>query len=215
MRSCNCPVGTYLTPPGTQTCPESIGQLQKLIFQRQSSTVGYGTGTTILSEATWTAAKGLTETTPNDKIIISPFISGFTPELGKAKEYGSGNEVRDGIPIIFGTEPTKVTLKLFEPTDSVIRNLKTLACESISIGFVNEKGQIVCYPTVAASGLPDAGPGATTVYFGWPVNAFHVSDRFLGGLDGPDYVEISFSLKPGWSDYLDIITPTDFSGLDL
>ena len=66
MRSCTCPVGTYLTPPGTQTCPENVGQIQKLAFHRYSSTTGFGTGTTILLEATWTAAMALTETTPNN-----------------------------------------------------------------------------------------------------------------------------------------------------
>jgi hypothetical protein len=47
------------------------------------------------------------------------------------------------------------------------------------------------------------------------MQAFHISDRMLGGFDGPDYFGITFQLKPGWSDYLDIITPSDFSGLDL
>lgn len=216
MRSCTCPVGTYLTPPGTQTCPENVGQIQKLAFHRYSSTTGFGTGTTILQEATWTAAMALTETTPNNKVIVSPFVDAPTVEVGKAKEFGSGNEVRNGIARIFGTDPTKFSFKIYEATDSVIRNLKKMQCEkSVCVGFINELGQIIAKPTVAATGLPDSAPGATTLYVGWQMESLHISDRMLGGFDGPDYFEITFQLKPGWSDYLRVVTPTDFSGLDL
>ena len=105
MRSCTCPVGTYLTPPGKQTCPENVGQIQKLAFHRYSSTTGFGTGTTILLEATWTAAMALTETTPNNKVIVSPFVDAPTVEVGKAREFGSGNEVRNGINLVCTIKP--------------------------------------------------------------------------------------------------------------
>lgn len=211
MRSCTCPVGTYLTTPGTITCPESIGQIQKLAFVRSASTAGFGTGTTIINESTWTTAMALTT---GGKVIVTPFVSEPTVEIGKAKEFGSGNQVRDGIPVVFGTDPTKFSFKLYEYNDTIIRNLKTLACESISVAFINELGQIIARP-VDTNGLPESSPGAATVYFGWEVQAFHISDRMLGGFDAPDHFELTFQLKPGWSDYLEIVTPTDFSGLDL
>jgi hypothetical protein len=149
------------------------------------------------------------------KVIVTPFIDAPTPETGKVKEYGSGNEIRNGIPIPFGKDPTKFTCKLLSVSDSIIRNIKTLESETISVAFVNEKGQIVAKPTVAATGLPSSSPSGTDIYVGFPAYSFHVSDLNLGGLEAPDYHEITFQLKPDWSDYRKIITPTDFSALDL
>ena len=198
MRTCTCPVGTYLTTIGTNTCPTSFGQVQKLIFQRSGQAAGLGSTTTIKLLATWTA---LLASTSSTKVVVTPFIAGFTPDPGKVREFGSGNEVRDGIPINFGTGPTKYTLKLYEPATSIVTNLKALECESLEVTLVNELGYY--------------GHGGTAgVVKGFTVQQFHVSDRVLGGFDGPDYVEISFSMPPNWSSAFTITAPTDHSGLD-
>ena len=201
MRTCTCPVGTYLTSIGTLTCPESFGQTQKLIFQRKAaSATGYGSVSTVIVLATWTTLKAATDDT---KAIITPFVSGVTSEVGKAKEFGSGNEVRNGIPIIFGCDPTKVTVKLYEYPESLIRNMKLLACEALEVGFINENGHF---------GLNVSG----AVYHGFPIQSLFISDRKLGGFDEPDYHEMTFSLAANWSDYFTIVNPTaNFSALDL
>jgi hypothetical protein len=204
MRTCTCPVGTYLTNLGTITCPESFGQTQKLVIQRAAAagTGGYGIVSTVILAATWTALKAAVDST---KAIITPFLSGLTTEIGKAKEFGSGNEVRNGIPIIFGTDPTKVTVKLYEYPASVIRNLKLLACEAnLEIGLINELGFLGC----RVDG---------TIYKGFPIQSLFVSDKMLGGFDGPDYYELTFQMKPNWSDYFTIVDPSaqSWSFLDL
>lgn len=198
MRNCTCPVGTYMTSIGTLTCPTSFGQIQKLIFQRANQTAGLGSTTTIKSLATWTTLLAAVDST---KVVVTPYVSNFTMELGTAREFGSGNEVRNGVPIIFGTNPTKVTLRLYEPSTSIVTNLKALECETLEVTFVNELGYY--------------GHGGTvSVVTGFDVQSFHVSDRMLGGFDSPDYVEIAFSLPANWSSTFTITAPTDHSGLD-
>lgn len=203
MRTCTCPVGTYLTNLGTLNCPESFGQTQKLIFQRAGASLagGYGSISTIILLATWTASKAAVDST---KTIITPFLSGFKPEPGKAKEFGSGNEVRDGIAIMFGKDPTKVTVNLYEYPESIIRNLELLACESnLEVGLINEQGFFGCRLDGA-------------VYKGFPIQGFFIQDRTLGGFDAPDNHILEFSFKANWSKYFTIIDPTaNFSALDL
>ena len=198
MRNCTCPVGTYLTTIGTLTCPTSFGQVQKLIFQRANQAAGLGTTTTIKTLSTWTTLLAATDST---KVVVTPYIAAFTAEPGTPREFGSGNEVRDGIPIIFGTNPTKIKCRLYEPSTSILTNLRLLECENLEVTLVNELGYY--------------GHGGTvSVVTGFPVQSMHVSDLILGGFDGPDYVEISFSMASGWSDAFTITAPTDHSGLD-
>jgi hypothetical protein len=211
MRNCICPVGTYMTNIGTNTCPTSFGQIQKLLFQRAAQAAGFGTITTTASLATWTT---LLTAVDGTKVVVTPFIAGFTPETGKPREFGSGNEVRDGIPIIFGSNPTKVVCKLYEPSSAVAANLKALECESIVVGFVNELGYYGCEAQTVATGVPSTSPVAADELHGFTVQSFHVSDRVLGGFDSPDYIEISFSMPSNWSKGFYIQKPTDHSGLD-
>ena len=202
MRTCTCPVGTYMTSIGTQSCPSSFGQIQKVIFQRSGglSSAGLGSSTTVLTYATWTALAAATDAS---KIVVTPTVSGFTTELGAAREFGTGNEVPNGVPIIFGTGPTKVTFKLYEPLSSLVRNLKALECETLQASFVNELGQVAADETSSA---------AVT---GFDIQSFHVSDRMLGGFDSPDYVEVSFSMPANWSKYFTIYTLSSGSMLDI
>lgn len=213
MRACVCPVSTLgMTAIGTLTCPTSFGQVQKLLFQRQAQVAGFGTLTTVKSLATWTALIAATDAT---KVVVTPFVAGFTPETGTAREFGSGNEVRDGIPILFGTNPTKVKLKIYEPSTAIVANLKALMCESICVGLVNELGYYGFEAQTVATGLPTTAPVSADEMHGFPIQSFYVSNRILGGFDGPDYVEISFAMKSNWDAGFAIVAPTDHSGLDL
>lgn len=201
MRTCTCPVGTYLTTIASFTCPESFGQIQKLIFQRASATAGYGSNTTTILRATWTTTMTAVDGT---KTVVTPYVSGVTMEVGAPREFGSGNEVRNGVPIIFGTAPTKVTVKLYEYPESIIRTIKELECETLTVGFINELGYF---------GLDGQ---STAAYCGFPVQSLHISDRMLGGFESPDYHELTFSMPSNWSEYFTIVDPTaNFSALDL
>jgi hypothetical protein len=204
MRTCVCPVGSFLTTIGTLTCPTSFGQVQKLIFQRAGglSSAGLGTTTTGSTDtySTWTT---LAAATTNAKIVVTPFVAGFTPEPGGPREFGSGNEVRDGIPIIYGTNPTKVKVKVYEASKTIAANLKALECETIQVALVNENGQVAFDAT------------NTGAVVGFDVQSYHVSDRILGGFDGPDYYEISFSMPGNWSSGWYVQTLLSGSMLDL
>lgn len=205
MRVCQCPVSTLgMTAIGILTCPTSFGQVQKLVFQRAGGLAGAGLGTTTTGStdtySTWT---GLAAASGDSKIVVTPFVSGFTPELGTPREFGSGNEVRNGIPIIFGTNPTKIKVKAYELTSAMAANIKALECETLQVALINENGQVAF----------DATNTAKVV--GFDVQSFHVSDRILGGYDGPDYHEISFSFPANWSAKWYVQTLLSGSMLDL
>lgn len=200
MRICDCPVPSYigsiittLTP-----CPETFGQTQKFIFWRSGNSIA--SVATMIIQATWTTLLAATGST---KAVVSPFIHNPVTEVGVVKEFGSGNEVRDGIPIMIGREMTKFTCRIYDHAESYIRALKELECENLEVILVNGEGEF---------GHRLDG----TVVKGFPIRSFFVSDRKLGGFDEPDVHEIQFSFKPNWSDYFTITDPTaNFNALDL
>jgi len=174
----------------------------KLAFRRKSTTAMFATIADMQDEDEWDTLKAATDAT---KVIVTPIIAGFKPEPGKAKEVGSGNEVPFAIPIQFGTDPTKVTLRIWEASAETIRALKALQCESLEVVLINELGFF--------GHSVDAATKATV--FGFPVYSFHVQDKNMGGAESADYHEISFSLPANWSDYFTITEPDGFNGLDL
>jgi hypothetical protein len=197
------------------TCEENIGQVQKLIFQRTyngTAVNSLGTTSTVITLQTWTTLLAAADDT---KVEVTPYIAAHTTEPGKAKEFGSGNEVRNGIPIVFGTDPTKVSCRIYGPTSKLIRELKAMECEVLSVAMINELGWLAGKYLTSTGGLPSDAPGASDLFMGFPMQQFHVSDLILGGLDGPDYIEMSWSFAAGWSDYKCIVKPTAFNGLDI
>lgn len=198
MRIQTCPIPAHLTTIPALSCAQSFGQTQKMAFWRAGNSIA----TVILAQTllTWTTLKAAVD---NTKVVITPFLSGVDTEPGKAKEYGSGNEVRNGVPIVLRNEPTKVTAKLFEYTSDIIVALKSLIGENLEVMLFNEAGWIGC-----------GKKGLTVV--GIPIQSFNISDLKLGGFDAPDYYEMSFSFPENWSDNFTIIDPTaNFNALDL
>lgn len=201
MRRNTCPVPTCLGSITAITCPEDFGQIQKLIFWRSGNSIA--TDVLVKTQSTWTTLKAAADST---KAVVTPFLSGLTTEIGKAKEFGSGNDVRNGIPIVVGSDPTKVTVKLYEYPQQTIRDLKALMSESLlEVILVNENGWFGMRKTAAG-----------VINYGFPIQSFFVSDKNLGGFDQPDHNELSFQLPANWSDYFTVIDPTaNFSALDL
>lgn len=200
--NCGCPAGAHLADLNIPDCKESMGQVQKVIFQRLYA--ANGTKNTITDpkvKASWTALLSAADDT---KCIVSPYIQGPTTEPGAARTWGGGNDSLGGISVIIGSEPTTFSGNIYQESQSVIKVLKSYMCETIGVYLIDENGRIGC--------IAD-DPAKPTAYSPIPIHSFFVGDKNLGGYDAPDGNAISWSFLPNWSDNFVIVTPTDFNPL--
>lgn len=204
-----CPQGASLADI-TERCAESVGQVQKAIFQRLVSTGTTKNEFDVANAnpnllASWTP---LLTASDGTKAVATPYISAPTVEPGAAREYGGGNETLGGIPVIIGREPTSFSGNVLFTSQATIAELKKYQGEALNGGLgvylIDENGNIV--------GLADDVDTPTKIR-PIPLNGLFVGDKALGGLEGADMNAISWKFLPNWSDKLVIVTPTDFNAL--
>lgn len=200
--NCGCPAGAHLADLSIPDCKESLGQVQKVIFQRLY-TAG-GAKNTITDPGTKTSWTALMTASDSTKCVISPYIQGPTTEPGAARTWGGGNDSLGGIAIVIGAEPTSFTGNIYQESQSVIKTLKTYMCETIGVYLIDDNGRIGC--------IAD-NPAKPTKYSPIPIHSFFVGDKNLGGYEAPDGNAISWSFFPNWSDDLVIVAPKDFNPL--
>lgn len=200
--NCGCPAGAHLTDLSIPDCKESMGQVQKVIFQRIYSAAG--TKNTIADPKLKTSWTALMSAANGTKCIVSPYIQGPTTEPGAARTWGGGNDSLGGMTIVIGAEPTTFSGNIYQESQSVIKVLKSYMCENIGVYLIDENGRIGC--------IAD-DPASPTAYSPIPINSFFVGDKNLGGFDAPDGNAISWSFPPNWSDNFVMVTPTDFNPL--
>lgn len=204
--NCGCPRGASLTTIPVSECPESMGQVQKLIFQRiyksgdEQNSIADPT-----KLASWTP---LLTASDGTKAVITPFISEPTAEPGEARTYGGGNATVGGVEIILGTNPTAFTAKILRSPQGTIKAMKELMCEDVGVYLIDEHGNIG-----SVKNVDNSGDSPVTTYRPIPVQSVFVSDKGLGGFESPDSNNISFSFLPGWSDDFTIVAPADFNPL--
>lgn len=204
---CNCPLGESLPDVPVFDCPDSFGQVQKVIFQRMESEAGkkneFVTDTNdITKKASWTACL---EASDGTKVVVSPYIGAPTTEPGAARTYGGGNETPGGIEINIGREATPFSGNLLQCSQITIKALKQLQCEgNIGVYLIDENGEI---------GAIADDPETPTKYSPIPIYGLFVGDKNLGGLENPDSNAISWKFKPNWSDNLVRVKPEDFNAL--
>lgn len=204
---CNCPLASALSDIPLSDCPESFGQIQKVVFQRLESATGvknkFVVGTNNITElASWTT---FIEAADGTKAVVSPYITNPETEVGEARTYGGGNQTLGGIELTIGREATTFTGTFLQENASTIRALKELQCEeNLGVYLIDENGHI--------GAIADDTDDPTT-YTPIPVYSFFVGDRDLGGLEEPDSNSVQWSFYPNWSDYLVRVVPGDFNGL--
>lgn len=205
---CQCPAATTLTTIPAVQCGENFGQIQKVAFQRLVKADGtknsFTSSASILLKASWTALMAAAD---GSKVVVSPYIEAPTSEPGAARTFGGGNDTLGGIETILGAEPTTFSAVLRRMPQNVVRIMKELICEAnagnLGVYLFNESGQI--------EAIQD-GTTATT-YYPIPIRSLFISDKGHGGLEEPDINNITWSFMEGYSDYLKIVTPTDFNPL--
>lgn len=194
MANCGCPIGAHIADLEIDECKESLGQLQKVFFQRRYKTAG--TLNTIddpTKKASWSTLLSASDGT---KVTVSPYIQNPSTEPGASRTFGSGNQVLGGVPIVLGREATAFTGIIYQESQKVIAQMKNYECEDIALWLIDENGNIGCL----VDDLDEP-----TKYMPIPVRSFFVGDKSLGGYEEPDSNSISWSFLPNWSDKFYII----------
>lgn len=199
---CNCPEGAALPNVPISNCPESMGQIQKVIFQRVFSA---GTTKNKLADptllASWTP---LLTAADGTKAVQSPYIQNPQNEPGAPKTWGGGNETLGGIEIILGSDPTSFTGNILRSAQKTIKALKALMCENVGVWLVDANGNIGCI-------CDDVDNPAE--YYPIPVSGLFIGDKTFGGFEAPDMNGIQWKFAPNWSDNFKIVSPSDFNAL--
>jgi hypothetical protein len=194
---------TDITPVTTKV---RLNEIQKFIIQRTKDGTTRNEITIATTNpnllATWTALKAASDST---KVQVPPYIDGPDSEPGGPRESGGPGETRGGIPRRNGRESTPFSAKFLDVPQSLITELKAYECETeLSVFLVNECGQII--------GKTD-NPTTPTVFYGFPIRSFFVSDLKLGNYTESDYNMVQWNFLANWSDNLHVVTPSDFDAL--
>lgn len=192
--NCGCPIGAHLPDLDIAECKESLGQIQKVIFQRIYKAAGELNSVDDLTKKA--SLTPLFAAADGTKMLISPYIQGPTTEPGAARTFGGGNQTLGGVEIIIGREPTTFTGMMYEESQLTIKQLKQLQCENIGVMLIDENGNI---------GAHADDPASPTKYMPIPIGKFFVGDKKLGGFEEPDSNSVEWSFNPNWSDDLVIV----------
>lgn len=192
--NCGCPAGAHIADLSIAECKESMGQLQKVLFQRIYKTAG--TLNSIEDPTKKASFTTLLSAADGSKVTVSPYIQGPTTEPGAARTFGGGNETLGGIEIIIGREPTTFTGTIYQESQKTIAQLKQYMCENVGVYLIDENGNIGC--------LVD-DMDAPTKYMPIPIGKLFVGDKNLGGFENPDSNTIEWSFFPNWSDKFFIV----------
>lgn len=192
--NCGCPVGAHLADLEIADCKESMGQIQKVLFQRVYKSAGtLNSMTAPTQKATYTPLLSAADGT---KMIVSPYIQNPTSEPGAARTFGGGNQTLGGIEITIGREPTTFTAIIYQESQKTIAQLKQYMCENVGVYLIDENGNIGC--------IVDDIDNPTS-YRPIPIGKLFVGDKKLGGFEEPDSNTIEWSFFPNWSDNFYII----------
>ena len=211
MFTCQCPATNAISTIPAETCNETFGQIQKIIFQRLLKDDGTKNGISAspTASASWTAYFVESPTDKGTKMTISPYVEEPNEHGGDARTYGGGNTTVDGIERITGSNTVNFSGRFNDKPQSLITPMKEYMCDSLAgnlgVYLVNGKGQI--------QGVKEVS-GGTTTWRPIPIRKLFVSDLIHGGLESPDYNTISWGYIPGYSDKLGILTLADGNALD-
>jgi hypothetical protein len=203
---CVCPRPAAILTVLRVTCPENLGQIQRIVIQRAGSNFDANAGVPnpIAVLASWTpliTAVGAT------KIIITPYLESFViPQPEAITRGGNDNTTINGVEQVVGYGGITVTANLTSVPASIIQQLADLMCEPDLVWYgINQNGRIVCREMD-----PDANPG--DVYSGIPIEplTLGVPDPGNNGFATFDEATIRFGMAAGWTLNRAIITP-DFN----
>jgi hypothetical protein len=199
-----CPPGAAMASLLSEACGTDIGQVQKILFQRQFASSGVRNSMTVAQAALKTNWDTRLGAAGNTKVQVSPFIHAPETEPGGPIKYGGGNDTRDGIQIITGIDPTGFTARFLKEQFKVIKRLKQLFGEELGVYYIDQHGRLVCDSDNTEN---------PTVVYPIPIREYFVGDRDFGGFGEPNSNHLEWYHAPNWSDDLTVIVPSDFDAL--
>lgn len=177
-------------------CKVDYGQVQKIAFQRIGNF--FSSEKPIQDKSSWTAFLSAEDRT---KLVITPYVESPSSEGGDERTFGGGNQTLDGIELIMGINPVKMSFALRNYPQEIIYALKILTrIKDLGVYFFNGNGQILALRE-------------SDKYFPIPIRSLFVGDLVLHGLSQPDRNTMSFAFKANYSDTLTVVTP-DFNPID-
>ena len=133
-----CP--TNLPPIPNMTCGIRYGQVQKVAFTRVGNL--FGDANPITDLASWTAFLAAEDST---KIVVTPYVEAPTMEGGDEKTFGGGNTTLDGIIMVLGSQPIRMSFALRNYPQTIISALKILTkIKDLGVFLFNDNGGIIC-----------------------------------------------------------------------
>lgn len=184
-----CP--TNLPPIPNMTCGIRYGQVQKVAFTRVGNLFS-NSSNPITDLASWTAFLSAEDST---KIVVTPYVEAPTMEGGDEKTFGGGNTTLDGIIMVLGSQPIRMSFALRNYPQTIISALKVLTkIKDLGVFLFNDNGGIIC--------LQEGG-----TYLPIPIRALFVGDLILSGRTQPDRNTMKFSFKSNYSDKLVVVKP--------
>ena len=176
------------------TCGIRYGQVQKIAFTRIGNLFS-NSSNPITDLTSWTAFLSAEDST---KIVVTPYVEAPTMEGGDEKTFGGGNATLDGIIMVLGSQPIRMSFALRNYPQTIISALKILMkIKDLGVFLFNDNGGIICLQE-----------GDT--YQPIPIRALFVGDLILSGRTQPDRNTMKFSFKSNYSDKLVVVKP-DFS----
>ena len=173
------------------TCGIRYGQVQKIAFTRIGNLFS-NSSNPITDLASWTAFLSAEDST---KIVVTPYVEAPTMEGGDEKTFGGGNTTLDGIIMVLGSQPIRMSFALRNYPQTIISALKILTkIRDLGVFLFNDNGGIIC--------LQEGG-----TYLPIPIRALFVGDLILSGRTQPDRNTMKFSFKSNYSDKLVVVKP--------
>lgn len=184
-----CP--TNLPPIPNMTCGIRYGQVQKIAFTRIGNLFS-NSSNPITDLASWSAFLAAEDST---KIVVTPYVEAPTMEGGDEKTFGGGNTTLDGIIMVLGSQPIRMSFALRNYPQTIISALKILTkIKDLGVFLFNDNGGIICLQE-------------DDTYLPIPIRALFVGDLILSGRIQPDRNTMKFSFKSNYSDKLVVVKP--------
>lgn len=215
-----CPVPTALQTVQNPGCPENIGQIQKIIFQRASANFVFDStaGKDIKLLATWTTLLAAADST---KVVIAPNCNGVTISAPTPiTTGGNDNSTLNGRKLNTGFSAVDVKGQFRSMPSEIIAQLKLLQYgEDLTWIGVNQFGQFV------ARDIYPGHPGTKLV--GFPLYSLFFGDAGNDGYAKDDMADFAFGMDYDWRSFiaqdsaglitsqyqLILVRPTDFNAL--
>lgn len=195
---CACPKPAALKTIPKATCPENIGQIQKIIFQRPGFVFDSSDDSDYTLLASWTP---LLTAVDDTKIVVTPWLENvIIPQSEPITEGGGDNTTLNGRAINVGETNPLMTGNYRMIQSAIVDAMKALGCEDLVMYFINEFDQLVVKnvssplsPLVKVTGIPCFG-------------AFF-SDLGNEGKNTQDKGNFSIGMDYGWRSNIVIAKP--------